>query len=168
MSFKPKILLVDDNEVLRKLCYDYLVPEGYTLFEASNGRAAVETALRELPQVIILDIIMPVMDGLETCRILRGEEKLRNTCIMFLSTRDEVPDRVRGLDTGAERVSWKTVRSQGTGGAGQGADADSPASVRTGREQPEVIPAFHHRLSDRAFQYEAFLLGSGEDVPAGR
>ena len=66
-----KILVVDDAPLNRRVLTSLLQPEGYVLLEAGNGREAVDLALRELPDLIILDVIMPLMNGYEACSLLK-------------------------------------------------------------------------------------------------
>ena len=72
-----KVLVVDDEWEIRDVLSKFLTEEGYEVLEASNGEEAIELAERENPQVILLDVIMPGMDGIETCKRLKAEEKTR-------------------------------------------------------------------------------------------
>jgi len=72
-----KILVVDDEWEIRDLLSQFLTEEGYEVILASNGEEAIELAERENPQVILLDIMMPDIDGIETCKRLKAEEKTR-------------------------------------------------------------------------------------------
>ena len=84
-----RILLVDDEaDILEFIRYN-LEKEDYEVFMASNGREAVETALRVVPHLILLDVMMPEMDGIETCREIRSHDSLRRTLIAFLTARGE-------------------------------------------------------------------------------
>ena len=84
-----KVLLVDDEpDILDFLKYN-LVREGYQIFAATNGREAVNIAKREHPHLIILDIMMPEMDGIETCEELRRTAGLEDTIITFFTARGE-------------------------------------------------------------------------------
>ena len=84
-----RILLVDDEaDILEFIRYN-LEKEDYEVFTASNGREAVETALRVVPHLILLDVMMPEMDGIETCREIRSHDSLRRTLIAFLTARGE-------------------------------------------------------------------------------
>ena len=84
-----RILLVDDEaDILEFIRYN-LGKEDYEVFTASNGREAVETELRVVPHLILLDVMMPEMDGIETCREIRSHDSLRRTLIAFLTARGE-------------------------------------------------------------------------------
>ena len=80
-----KVLLVDDEPVIRELLTNFLTGEGYEVIVASNGGKVVELALRENPQVIILDVNMPKVDGIEVCRRIREEEKIRLTPVIMMT-----------------------------------------------------------------------------------
>ncbi|GER81968.1 DNA-binding response regulator [Thermogemmatispora aurantia] len=99
---REKILVVDDEEVLVEAIAYSLEQEGYQVLTALDGRAALELARRERPQLIILDIMLPEIDGLEVCRQLRREPATATTPIMLLTARGEEIDRVVGLEVGAD------------------------------------------------------------------
>ena len=82
-----KILLADDEpDVLEFLSYN-LRKEGYQTLKAKNGRDAMEVALKELPHLVILDVMMPEMDGIETCQEIKKYPELNNTIVIFLTAR---------------------------------------------------------------------------------
>jgi two-component system OmpR family response regulator len=95
----PKILVVDDDPHIRGVLAFALERAGMAVAEAADGRAALDAARRERPDVIVLDVMMPEMDGIETCRRLRQESDVP---VIFLSSRDEEVDRVLGLELGAD------------------------------------------------------------------
>jgi DNA-binding response OmpR family regulator len=94
-----KILVVEDEPTLQETLGYNLKRQGYTVELASDGQAAIETARRVQPDLIVLDIMLPVLDGFEVCRILRQE---MNTPILMLTARDDEIDRVIGLEMGAD------------------------------------------------------------------
>ena len=95
-----KILVVDDELEIRNLLSQFLTEEGYEVILASNGEEAIELAERENPQVILLDIMMPGIDGIETCRRLKAEEKTRFIpVIMATALWDKYTE---AIDAGAE------------------------------------------------------------------
>jgi DNA-binding response OmpR family regulator len=96
----PVVLLVDDDQAIRRTVAAGLELEGFDVVAASGGRAALEAAVRVQPAVILLDLGMPDLDGLEVVRRLRASGDQVPVCI--LSARDEVEDRVRGLQAGAD------------------------------------------------------------------
>ena len=84
-----KILIVDDEkDILEFLSYN-LQKEGFEIFTASNGSTALKIAKKEVPNLIILDVMMPEMDGIETCEKIREIEALDSTLILFLTARSE-------------------------------------------------------------------------------
>ncbi|HRW49135.1 MAG: response regulator transcription factor [Caldilinea sp.] len=94
-----RILVVEDDRRIRDLLRRGLLFEGYTVDTAEDGETALRVARENLPDAVILDIMLPKMDGLEVCRRLRSAS---NVPIMMLTARDSVPDRVTGLDAGAD------------------------------------------------------------------
>lgn len=95
-----KILVVDDEQPVRESLRRSLRFNGYDVLTANDGLEAVKTVRSENPELLILDVMMPNMDGLEVCRTLRGEGWDRP--ILVLTARDGVSDRVAGLDAGAD------------------------------------------------------------------
>jgi len=105
-----KILLVDDdNDILEFIKYN-LEKEGYQVYTANNGRTAIELAVKELPVLIMLDVMMPDMDGVETCIKMREHPKLKNTLIIFLTARNEDYSQIAGLDAGADDYITKPIK----------------------------------------------------------
>jgi two-component system response regulator MprA len=99
-SARERVLVVDDDPPLRRMLERTLVAEGFEVAVAADGGAALVAAERSAPDVIVLDVKMPVMDGLAVCRRLRG--KGLPTPILMLTARDAVADRVQGLEAGAD------------------------------------------------------------------
>ncbi len=95
-----KILIVDDNSVNRKLLNGILKRYGYDLLEAKDGEEAVEIVSREMPDLILLDIMMPKKDGYEVCSELQSDSRFVNIPIIFISARAETADKIRGLECG--------------------------------------------------------------------
>ncbi|MBN8701777.1 MAG: response regulator transcription factor [Bacteroidetes bacterium] len=105
-----KILLVDDEpDILEFLTYN-LKKEGYEVFSAGNGREAVSIAKKTNPHLIILDVMMPDMDGMETCRELRQIDSLKNTLIAFLTARSEDYSQIAGFEVGADDYINKPIK----------------------------------------------------------
>ncbi|MGI6606488.1 MAG: response regulator transcription factor [Peptococcia bacterium] len=96
---KEKIVVIDDDPKIRAMLVRSLSYAGYSVLAADDGMKGWELAVRERPQVVILDIMLPEMDGFEVCRLLKKEVQ---TAILMLTARDEVKDRVKGLDCGAD------------------------------------------------------------------
>ncbi len=105
-----KILLVDDEpDILSFLKYN-LLKEDYQVFTAENGLDGIKMAEKEIPHLIILDVMMPEMDGVETCHKLREIPELKNTIITFLSARGEEYSQIAGLEAGADDYIQKPIR----------------------------------------------------------
>jgi two-component system, OmpR family, alkaline phosphatase synthesis response regulator PhoP len=110
MSNKAKILIVDDEaDILEILSYN-LEKENYQVKTANNGLAAIEKALKFRPHLIILDIMMPGMDGIEVCEKLRLEEDLSDTLIAFLTARNESFTQITALETGGDDFINKPIK----------------------------------------------------------
>jgi two-component system, OmpR family, alkaline phosphatase synthesis response regulator PhoP len=104
------ILLVDDEEdILEFLGYN-IRKEGYRVLTAKNGRKALQIASEHRPDLIVLDVMMPELDGIETCRELRLNPVNQNTVIIFLTARDEDYSHIAGFDAGADDYVAKPVR----------------------------------------------------------
>jgi len=99
-SFTPNILIVDDNFKNLQLLKGILTQSGYSVTGAPDGPNALMIARNEPPDLILLDILMPVMDGYEVCRQLKTEEKTSHIPIIFLSALDDVRDKVKGFQVG--------------------------------------------------------------------
>lgn len=107
---KQKILLVDDEPDILEMIGFNLEREGFEVYTAPNGRKAVELAKSQLPDLILLDVMMPEMDGMETCRELREDAKLKNTIIAFLTARNEDYSQIAGFDAGADDYISKPIK----------------------------------------------------------
>jgi DNA-binding response OmpR family regulator len=94
-----KVLIVEDEAVLRYTLQYNLVRQGYEVLTAADGRSALEVARKERPDLILLDVMLPGLDGLEVCRILRQEMKVP---ILMLTAKAEEVDKVVGLEVGAD------------------------------------------------------------------
>ena len=105
-----KILIVDDEkDILEFLSYN-LQKEGYEIFRANNGNSALKVAKKEIPDLIILDVMMPEMDGIETCEKIREIESLDSTLILFLTARSEEYSELAGFSAGADDYVTKPIK----------------------------------------------------------
>jgi two-component system alkaline phosphatase synthesis response regulator PhoP len=105
-----KILLVDDeNDILEFLSYA-LTKEGYEVFTATDGCSGVEMALKKRPHLILLDVMMPKMDGVAACEEIRNHEELSSTIIAFLTARGEDYSQVAGFEAGGDDYITKPIR----------------------------------------------------------
>lgn len=104
------ILVVDDElDILEFVGYN-LRKEGYIVLTANNGLTAIEIAQENTPDLVILDVMMPDMDGIETCERMRAIPKLTNTIITFLTARSEDYSQIAGLEAGADDYITKPIR----------------------------------------------------------
>jgi two-component system alkaline phosphatase synthesis response regulator PhoP len=105
-----KILLVDDEQDILEIVGYNLTQEGYKIVTASNGKEAIAAAKKELPQLIIMDVMMPEMDGMEACENIRKIPELANVIIAFLTARSEDYSQVAGFDAGADDYIAKPIK----------------------------------------------------------
>lgn len=106
----PKVLLVDDEPDIVELLKYNLEREGFAVSTALNGRDALKVAKAERPDLIVLDIMMPGMDGVEVCNQLRQLPEFKRTLITFLTARSEDYSQIAGFDAGADDYITKPVR----------------------------------------------------------
>ena len=105
-----KILLVDDEPDILEIVGYNLKNEGYSVYTACNGIEAVKSAKKITPNLILLDIMMPEMDGIEACEKIRTVKSLENTLIAFLTARNEDYSYVAGFDAGADDYITKPIK----------------------------------------------------------
>ena len=105
-----KILLVDDEPDILEIVGYNLAQEGYKIVKATNGKEAIAVAKKELPHLILLDVMMPVMDGIEACENIRKIPELNNVIITFLTARGEEYSQLAGLDAGADDYISKPIK----------------------------------------------------------
>lgn len=105
-----KILIIDDEpDILEFLKYN-LIKEGYDIYTALNGSEGLKIALEIVPDLIILDVMMPDMDGIETCRNIKEQRSLQKTMIVFLSARGEEYSLIAGFESGADDYIVKPIK----------------------------------------------------------
>ncbi|QRN92914.1 response regulator transcription factor [Archangium violaceum] len=143
MTERASILVVDDDPHLREVVGFALGQAGFHVEQASNGRAGLEQVRRSVPALIVLDIMMPEMDGLEMCREVRRSHEVP---IVFLSSRDDEVDRILGLELGGDdyltkpfsprelvaRVKAVLRRARASSSPAAPASASSPQVLRRG------------------------------------
>jgi len=105
-----KVLLVDDEPDILEFPSYNLKKEGYTTYTAATGRQALEVALKNEPHLIILDVMMPDLDGIETCREIRSIDSLKNVLVAFLTARGEDYSQIAGFDAGADDYIAKPIK----------------------------------------------------------
>lgn len=104
-----KILIADDEPDILEIIQYNLQQEGYEVYTANNGDEALTKAKQLLPELIILDIMMPKRNGVEVCEILRSQPAFKNTLIIFLTALNDEKSHLKGLDTGADDYVTKPI-----------------------------------------------------------
>lgn len=110
MKANSRILVVDDEQDIVELLEYNLTKEGYDVRTANNGLKAIEEAKDFLPQLILMDIMMPKMDGVEACRKIREVPKLKESYIIFLTARSEEFSEIAAFDAGADDFITKPIK----------------------------------------------------------
>lgn len=105
-----KILLVDDDPDILEIVRYNLMQEGYKIITAQNGKQAVKKAIKERPHLIIMDVMMPEMDGIEACEVIRKTPELNDVIITFLTARAEDYSQLAGFDVGADDYITKPIK----------------------------------------------------------
>ena len=105
-----KILLVDDEPDILEIISYTLKSDGYLVYTAENGVKAIELAKKIQPDLIILDVMMPEMDGIEACEIIRNDSEIGNSLIVFLSARGEDYSQIAGFNAGADDYITKPIK----------------------------------------------------------
>ncbi len=110
MKERKKILLVDDTDTILLFLKTLLAGQNFDFLTAKNGAEAVEKARRERPDLVLLDIFMPVMDGIEACRVMKGDPELKSIPVIIVTARREAENVERCLDAGCDDYVFKPVR----------------------------------------------------------
>ena len=108
----PKVLLIEDDASFRKAVGDVLSLEGYTVLQAPSGKAGIICAQKEMPDLVILDLIMPGMKGLEVCQFLKQDAATARLPIIILTGNDKEGQDIACLDMGADDYLTKPVKSE--------------------------------------------------------
>ena len=104
------ILIIDDERDIRDILNYNLTKVGYRVHEASNGREGIKCAVQKKPDLIILDVMMPEMDGIEVCEELKANSETKNIKICFLTARSEDYSQIAGFDAGADDYVSKPIK----------------------------------------------------------
>src|SRR3989338_7324464 len=99
---KAKIFIIEDDKDIAELVQYNLEREGFTVIAVTSGEDALDRLNKDLPDLIVLDVMLPGMDGLETCRLIKQENKLKNIPIIMLTAKNEESDVIVGLQLGAD------------------------------------------------------------------
>jgi putative two-component system response regulator len=106
---RSRVLVADDTESIRTLFRRLLISDGHDVISAADGAAALEAVQRHQPDVVLLDVGMPAMDGLEVCRRLKADPATRLTPIVLVTGQTDLSDRIRGIEAGADEFLSKPV-----------------------------------------------------------
>ena len=101
----PKILIVDDDPIIRNLLVQILEPfedRGVELLTAENGTTAIDTAKKEMPDLVFLDVMMPKMNGFEVCDIMKRDDAIKHAYVIMLTAKGQELDRQKAKDAGAD------------------------------------------------------------------
>lgn len=110
MNAKQKILVIDDERDIVELISYSLTKEGYQVYQAYNGKEGIEVAKQVNPDLIILDVMMPEMDGIEACRLMRSMPEFKHTFMIFLTARSEEYSEIAGFNVGADDYIAKPIK----------------------------------------------------------
>lgn len=150
---KQKILIVDDEPDILELIEYNLNKEGYQVYVAHNGQEAVAEAKKYLPDLIILDVMMPKMDGIEACRVMRTMPEFKNTFMVFLTARSEEYSEIAGFNVGADDYIAKPIKPRAL---------VSRINAILRRNQPsDDSPDNKVEIGDLVIDREAFLVFQG-------
>ena len=109
MHNPPRILIVDDNETNRDILVTRLSVHGYDLKQAADGEEAIAATKEHLPDLILLDVMMPKLDGIEACKRIKNDPALPFTPIILCTAKADSKDVVTGLDAGADEYLTKPI-----------------------------------------------------------
>lgn len=162
------ILLVDDEPDIIELISYNLEREGYKVHSCNNGKQAIQKAEKIHPDLILLDVMMPEMDGMETCMELRENDRLKNTVIAFLTARGEDYSQIAGFDAGADdyitkpikpRVLISRVKALLRRSAAEQAEASNQSGITVNKEKYIVLKDGEElSLPKKEFELLALLL----------
>lgn len=156
MSTKQKILVVDDEQDILELISYNLTREGYQVYTAPNGKQAINKAKEVNPDLIILDVMMPVMDGIEACRVMRAMPEFKQTFIVFLTARSEEYSEIAGFHVGADDYIAKPIKPRAL---------MSRINAILRRNSVEVVEEVVDKIeiSDLVIDRDSFLVYRGEE-----
>ena len=171
---KKKILLIDDEvDILEMLSYN-LEKEGYLVTTATNGNDGIQKAKEMIPDLILLDVMMPEKDGIETCQDLRQIKELQNTLIVFLSARSEEFSQLAGFQAGANDYVVKLIKPriliskinallQLTSNVGKNANVIEIGDLKIDKDNVKVTKSGQHFLLPKKEFDLLYLLASNTE-----
>ncbi|TRX72197.1 response regulator transcription factor [Carboxylicivirga sp. M1479] len=156
-----KVLLVDDEpDILEFVSYN-MRKEGFQVLTANNGQEAIAIAEAELPELIILDVMMPEMDGIETCEEMKKIPALKNSIIAFLTARGEDYSQIAGFDAGADDYITKPIKPKVLISRAKAL----LKRYRSGDEMPETNESHIIKIGDLTIDRERYLvINAGEEL----
>ncbi|MDB5119621.1 MAG: response regulator receiver [Sphingobacteriales bacterium] len=152
-STKQKILVIDDEPDIRELLVYYLKKDGYLVYTASNGEEGISEAIKCHPDLIIMDIMMPIMDGIEACRIIKNMIAFKNTVVVFLTARIEEYSEIAGFNVGADDYISKPVKPN--------ALLSRINAILKRKNQTIDVPKYKIEISDLSIDCESYLVYRG-------
>jgi two-component system alkaline phosphatase synthesis response regulator PhoP len=153
-SAKQKILVVDDEPDIRELLVYHLKKAGYLVYTASTGQEGISEAVKCRPNLIIMDIMMPQMDGIEACRIIKNMVAFKNTIIVFLTARTEEYSEIAGFNVGADDYIFKPVKPN--------ALISRINAMLKRKNQVAEVPKYRIEISDLSIDCETYLVYRGD------
>jgi two-component system alkaline phosphatase synthesis response regulator PhoP len=152
ISPKSKILIVDDEADILELIEYNLKQEGYQVFTATNGQEAITLAKKVLPDLILLDVMMPKMDGIEACRLMRTLPEFKQTFMVFLTARNEEYSEIAGFNVGADDYITKPIKPRSL------VSRINAILRRTSQPNEKEQPHKKLEIEDLVIDREAFLV----------
>ncbi len=171
---KKKILLIDDEEDILEILSYNLEKEGYLVTTAANGNDGIQLAQEIIPDLILLDVMMPEKDGIETCQELRQIKELQNTLIVFLSARSEEFSQLAGFQAGANDYVVKLIKPriliskinallQLTSNVGKNANVIEIGDLKIDKDNVKVTKSGQHFLLPKKEFDLLYLLASNTE-----
>ncbi len=171
---QKKILLIDDEEDILEILSYNLAKEGYKITTANNGNEGIRIAKEIIPDLILLDVMMPEKDGIETCTELRTIKELQKTLIVFLSARSEEFSQLAGFQAGANDYIVKLIKPriltskinallQLTSNAGKNANVIEIGDLKIDKDNVKVTKSGQHFLLPKKEFDLLYLLASNTD-----
>ncbi|HAK28386.1 MULTISPECIES: response regulator transcription factor [Sphingobacterium] len=155
-SSKQKILIVDDEKDILDLIAFNLNREGYQVSTAQNGEEAINVAKQVNPDLIILDVMMPKMDGIEACRIMRAMPEFKSTFMVFLTARSEEYSEIAGFHVGADDYIAKPIKPRAL------MSRINAILRRNASEESDAAVQDKIEIADLVIDRDSFLVYKGE------
>ncbi len=127
-----KVMVIDDSKTIRRTAESILTRQGYKVITAADGYEALAKVVEHEPDIIFVDILMPRLDGYQTCTLIKHNKRFRNTPVIMLSSKDGIFDRAKGRVVGAEHYITKPFNQDDLLGAIRKFAPAWPATVEAG------------------------------------